>query len=104
MLEVSPHTEMGPKPKLSPHGCTTKEEELKSLCAAAQARFNPHDQPGISNTCRTTEEMSAPRTEMGLALAAVDFGDMCTWELGQVRICVATTLPRAGPETYLKGL
>lgn len=37
MLEVSPHTEMGPKPKLSPHGCTTKEEELKSLRAAAQA-------------------------------------------------------------------
>ena len=35
--EGGPYAKEGPKPKLSPRGYVTKEEELKSLHAAAQA-------------------------------------------------------------------
>ena len=36
-----PHAEVGLKPKLSPRGCATKEEELKSLPEAAQPWIKP---------------------------------------------------------------
>ena len=35
--EGGPHAEVAPKPKLSHRGCVAMEEELKSLCAVAQA-------------------------------------------------------------------
>ena len=37
MPEGGPHTEAGPKPKLNPTGCATREEEGKSLRAAPGA-------------------------------------------------------------------
>ena len=37
MPEGGPHAEVGPKSKLSPRVCVTKEEELKSLQVPAQA-------------------------------------------------------------------
>ena len=37
MPEGGTHTEVGLKPKLSPRGSATREEEWKSLCAAAHA-------------------------------------------------------------------
>ena len=45
--------------------------------------------------------MSVPTSETGLALAAVDFGDEYTKELGQVRVWAAPTVPTGGPENYL---
>ena len=38
--EGSPHAEVWLKPKLSPRGCVTKEEELKSLLAAMNLGLN----------------------------------------------------------------
>ena len=46
--------------------------------------------------------MSVPTTETGLALAAMNFGDKYTWELGQIRVWAAPTVPVVGPETYLE--
>ena len=48
--------------------------------------------------------MSAPITETGLALVAVDFGGKYTQELGQVRVWAGPIVPTAGPETYLEVL
>ena len=39
MPEDGPHSEMGPKPKLSPRGGANKEEKQKTVCAAAQAAY-----------------------------------------------------------------
>ena len=39
--------------------------------------------------------------EIGLAFTALDSGDKYTQESGQVRVCAGSTVPTAGPNTYL---
>ena len=48
--------------------------------------------------------MRAPTTDTGLALAFVEFGGKYMWELGQVRVWAAPSVPTGGPETYLEVL
>ena len=48
--------------------------------------------------------MSALTSETSVALAAVAFEDMYTWDLGQVRVRAATMVPTVCPETYLEVL
>lgn len=70
--EDGPHIEVGLKPKLSPRGCVTKEEEQRSLFSRSHG-LNTRYQPGVSNACGKSEWKSAPRRETSLALVAVDF-------------------------------
>ena len=97
------HTQRwGQKTKLSPRCGATKEEEQKSLYSCTSCRLNPHSQPGKPCICGIFEwNMSAPATEPSLSLAAVDFGDKHTSELGQVRVCAGPIVPTTDPETYL---
>ena len=50
------------------------------------------------------EWTSAPTTETGLALEAVDLGDKGTKEFDHISIWAAPTVPTVGPETYLEVL
>ena len=45
-------------------------------------------------------DTSAPTTETGLALAAVDFGEKYMWVLDQVRVWAVCKVPTAHTETY----
>ena len=45
--------------------------------------------------------MSAPTTEMGLALAALDFVGTYMWELGQVRVWAAPIVPTVDTDPWL---
>ena len=82
------HTEVGLKPQLSPRGCATKEEELKSLLTAAQTSDLHHCEWLCKLiTCRTSElTMSAPAAKVGQALAAVEFVGLYTRGLGPVSL------------------
>lgn len=81
------HTEVGLKPQLSPLDNATKEEELKSLLMAEGTTDSyPSCWLCKPNACRISEWMSAPASEMGLALAAVGFVGTYTGGLEQVRI------------------
>ena len=76
-----------------------------SPCSCTSWRLNPSDQLGKPCICGISEHtISVAAADTHLTLAAVDFGDKYTWELGQVRVWAATTVPTAGLETYLKVL
>ena len=79
-----PHADVELKPKLSPRGCVTKEEELKSLLETVQTTdLHPRCQLCKFSTCGTFEQtMSAPADETGLALAGGGFVGTYTQELG----------------------
>ena len=68
------HKEVGLKPQLSPRSCATKEEELKSLLVMLFMDLHPSCQLCKLSACGTSEWMSTPVAETGLALAAVGFG------------------------------
>ena len=48
--------------------------------------------------------MSSPKMVISLALTTVDIGGNYTQYLGQIRVWTGTTVPTAGPETYLQVL
>ena len=48
--------------------------------------------------------MSAPTTEIGLALEAMELGSTYTGQLGKVRPWAAPIVATMGPETYLEFL
>ena len=85
---VWPTCRGGAETTAEPRGCTTKEEELKSLLMAVQTTdLHARNQLSKLSTCRISEQtMSAPRAETGLASAAVDFVGTYTWGLGQARV------------------
>lgn len=96
------HTQRWGQNRLSPRCGATKEEEQKSLYSCTSCGLNPHSQPGKPCICGIFEwKMSAPATEPSLSLAAVDFGDKHTSELGQVRVFASLTVPT---ENYLEVL
>ena len=98
-----PHAEVVLKPQLSPRGCATKEEKLKSLLAAAlTANWQPCDQLCKLSACRTSKwAASAPAAKMGLALAAVGFVGTYTGGSGQARVWAAPIVHTAGPDPWL---
>ena len=48
-----PHAELGPKSKLRPEGCVTKQEEWKSFLADAQATDGRRAEAEVSQSCLT---------------------------------------------------
>lgn len=76
--EGCPHAEVG-LDQLNPEGPATKEEELKSLLLAAQTMdLKIHCLLCQFSSCGTSKHMSAPVSEIHLALAAVGFVGMYT--------------------------
>ena len=82
------HTEVGLKSLVSPRGCVTKAEELKSLLKTVQTtdlhlcQWLPK-----SSSCKISERIrSASALGKDLALAAVGFVDIYTLGLGQAEL------------------
>ena len=74
-------------------------------CTCTSCGLNPRCRLRKSCICGIPEQtMSVSTFETSLAFEALDSGDKYTQDLGQVRVCAGSTVPTAGPETYLEVL
>ena len=98
-----PYTEVGLKPKLSTRGCVTTGRRAEiSPYICANHGLTPWNWLSILSACKTSKPTtSAATAETCLVLADVDFVDIYTWGLGQLKCWAAPLAPTAGKEPQL---
>ena len=94
----------GAKDKTESQGfCNQRRATEISLCSFTSGKLNLWNQHDKSCPLGISEwTTSAPTTETGLVLAAVEVEGKYTWELVQIEVRADPTLPTVHPETYLK--